>query len=304
MSSFVLIGYPVAHSVSPAMHNAAYRALGLPHQYEAVAAPDEAAVRGVFERIRAGEIAGANVTVPHKRLALELADRADPLAQQAGAANVLVRDRLGRVSAFNTDVLALVQEVGRLSPGASSAAIIGSGGAALAGVLACQKLGMSRVGVVARAWRAATPVAEWPRADEFRRLGATLVPWPERSYADRPEQQLVLGSAWDAWITTSDVIIQATSAGMIGAGPGEAVRDMVPWLEVRPTALAYDVVYNPPDTSFLQAARAAGLKVEGGLGMLVGQAVHAFELWLDRVPPRDVMRHAAEQALGLGSHAP
>ena len=167
-----------------------------------------------------------------------------------------------------------------------------------------QRLGMSRIGVVARAWRAAVPVADWPRADDFRRLGATVIAWPESNYGERPEQQLVAGSAWDAWITASDVIIQATSAGMLGAAPGEAVRDMVPWLGVRPGALAYDVVYNPPDTPCLQAARAAGLKLEGGLGMLVGQAVHAFELWLHVVPPRDVMRQAAERALGLGSHVP
>lgn len=304
MSAFVLIGHPVGHSVSPAMHAAAYRALGLDHDYRAVDAPDEAAVRALLERMRRGEIQGANVTVPHKRLALELADRCDPLAQQAGAANVLVRDRLGRLSAFNTDVLALAQELSRLAPTAETAAVIGSGGAALAGVLACQRLGISRVGVVARAWRGTVPVSEWPRADDFRRLGATVIAWPENSYGVRPEQQLVAGSAWDAWITASDVIIQATTAGMLGASPGEAVRDMVPWLGLRPGALAYDVVYNPPDTPFLQAARAAGLALEGGLGMLVGQAAHAFELWLDVVPPREVMRQAAERALGLGSHAP
>lgn len=303
MSRFVLIGYPIGHSVSPAMHTAAYRALGLPHQYEAVACADEAAVERVFEELRAGTIAGANVTVPHKRLALTLADRADPIAEQAGAANVIVRDRTGRLSAHNTDVLALEQEFSRLAPLPKQVAVIGNGGAALAAVLACRQLGLERIGVVARAWKNQDAPSTWSRAELFQKLGATAIAWPESSYSGRVEHQGVSESAWNAWVTTSDLIIQATSAGMLGGAPGEDVRDIVPWLQLPSSVLAYDVVYNPPVTPFLRAAHAASLRSEGGLGMLVGQAAHAFELWLRVSPPRDVMQKAAEQALGLGAHA-
>jgi shikimate dehydrogenase len=285
------------------MHGAAYRQLGLDHRYEALDVPNEEDFRRVLQRLREGELAGANITVPHKRLALESADRADPLAEQTGAANVLLRDRLGRLVAYNTDVLALVEEIGRLAPSAGTAAIIGSGGAALAAVVACRQLGIERMFVVARSWRGAPKLADWPKADEFRQLGATVVAWPDSTYRDRPEDQLVAESAWDACVTSSDIIIQATSSGMRGGSGGEAVRDIVPWLRVRSSALAYDVVYNPPDTPFLQVARATGLRAEGGLGMLVAQAAHAFELWLDVAPPREVMRLAAEQALSAGRHS-
>jgi shikimate dehydrogenase len=84
---------------------------------------------------------------------------------------------------------------------------------------------------------------------------------------------------------------------MHGADPGDVVRDIVPWLRLDRGVLAYDLVYNPPVTPFLEAARAAGLIVEGGLGMLVGQAALAIELWLGMAPPRDEMRRAAEHAL-------
>jgi shikimate dehydrogenase len=282
------------------MHAAAYRALGLEHHYEPLDCPDEAAVARAFERIRLGEIEGANVTVPHKRLALELADRADPMAEEVGAANVIVRDRTGRLSAHNTDVLALVEELSRLAPAARSVAIIGNGGAALAAVLSCRQLGMDRIGVVARSWRAGADTSTWQKADGFRRMGATVIAWPDTTYSGQVEVQGVSHNAWEAWVTSSDVIVQATSAGMLGGAPGEAVRDIVPWLQLDSTLLAYDVVYNPPSTPFLEAARAAGLKSEGGLGMLIAQASHAFELWLRQRPPREVMRSAAEQALGLG----
>lgn len=302
MSRFILIGHPVGHSVSAPMHTAAYRALGLQHVYEPLDCADQSAVEAAFERIRSGEIEGANVTVPHKRLALRLADRADAVAEQAGAANVLVRDRAGNISAHNTDVLALVEELGRLAPGAKSAAIIGSGGAALAAVLACRQLGIGTIGVVARAWRSEQPSSEWTKAEDFRRLGASVLAWPEHPASGRIESQATTDSLWESWVMDVDLIIQATSAGMAGKGQGEAVRDIVPWLRLRERVCAYDVVYNPPTTPFLEAARASGLAIEGGLGMLIAQAAHAFELWLRVVPPRDVMRKAAEQALGIGGH--
>jgi shikimate dehydrogenase len=98
-------------------------------------------------------------------------------------------------------------------------------------------------------------------------------------------------------VRDADVIVQATSAGMRGAEPGDAVRDIVPWEELGSGVLALDLVYNPPLTPFLNAALAAGLRVEGGLGMLVGQAALAMERWLSITAPRDVMRSAAESEI-------
>jgi len=294
---FVLIGHPVAHSMSPAIHRAAYESLGVDCSYEAVDAPDAVAVTSILEALKSGEIAGANVTVPHKKLALSLADRAHPLAREVGAANVLVRDVDGGVTAHNTDVGALAEELERAAPDARVATVIGTGGGALAAVAACRSIGVRQVAVVGRRWRASQDASTWPGADAFRALGATITAWPERTASAREEQERVADDTWEALVLSSQIIIQATSAGMHGADSGDVVRDIVPWLRLDRGVLAYDLVYNPPVTPFLEAARAAGLIVEGGLGMLVGQAALAIELWLGMAPPRDEMRRAAEHAL-------
>jgi shikimate dehydrogenase len=287
---FILIGHPVGHSISPVIHAAAYAALGLEgHAYEAVDCPDEPAVAVQFARLVAGEVSGANVTVPHKRLAHALAHDAAPSAAAIGAANVLAPVTSGagiRVVAHNTDVSALAEEIERLKPGIRRAAVLGSGGAALAAVAACQRLGAEQILVVARAFRSDAAPASWPAAESFRRLGAEPIAW-----SNAP------GSAWRKRAPTCEVVLQATSAGMLGGGPGEAVRDVVPWEELGPGTLAYDLVYNPPTTPFLEAARRRGLLSSGGLGMLVGQAAHALELWLGVPAPRGTMQEAASQAL-------
>ncbi len=279
---FVLLGHPVSHSMSPAMHREAYSAMGLDYRYDAVDAPDESAVRAAVARIRSGELSGANVTVPWKRLALAEADRLDPLAEDTGAANVLVHDQ-GAVVAHNTDVLALADELRGGATSSGVAAVIGSGGAALAAVVACRSLGIRRIVVTARRWQGE---GAWPRAQGFRRLGAHPMAWPSGT-----------GGDWLDAVRGATLVVQATSAGMLGADDGAAVRDIVPWPEIRPDAVAYDVVYNPPVTPFLRAAQDAGVESRGGLGMLVGQAARSIEIWLGRSPPLDVMRRVAEARL-------
>lgn len=276
-SRFVLLGHPVGHSVSPAIHGAAYRALGVQHHYEACDCPTPEHVRAQVERLRAGEIAGANVTVPHKRLALELADASDESARATGVANVLSRDDSGRIVASNTDAGALADEIASLHARPRRAAIIGAGGAAQAAVVACRSLGIERIGVSSRGWLIGVPREAWAHASVFEALGAESWAWPE---ADRDARAEV----FPAFLRTSDVIIQATSAGMRGAGPGEAVSAWVPWAELEPGAVAIDVVYNPSVTPFLRAAEAAGVTHRGGLGMLVRQAALALRIWLGKAP--------------------
>ncbi len=310
---FVLIGHPVAHSLSPALHAAAYAALGLPHRYELVDTPDEPALGQVLGELRSGALAGANVTVPWKQRALALADEADALATEAGAANVLIPVAGRRLVAANTDVLALETELGGalsgapedvsadgprrdgplgdepearegVAPCAGGAVILGGGGAALAAAVACRRLGLSPLTVTARAW--ASGVGEGPSVAAFRRLGAELVAWPGRDPAPLA-----------ARLSEARLLIQATSAGMHGADSGEALAALVPWANLPRELLAYDVVYTPAVTPFLRCARDAGLCARGGLGMLVEQARHALRLWLGVLPPAGPMRAAAERAL-------
>lgn len=278
---FVLIGHPVSHSISPEIHRAAYRAAGLDHQYEAVDCPDDTAVKLQVQRIRSGEVAGANVTVPHKLLALSLADAVDDSASQVGAANVLLRDAAGKVVAHNTDALALADELGNASV-EQTALVLGNGGAALAAVVACRHTGVGKVYVTARRF-AADLGTSWPRATELRALGAELLPW--HSAALSPVLQ------------HAAFVVQATSAGMKGADSGEELNAVLPWPAVARSALLYDLVYNPAETPFLAKARALGLRGSNGLGMLVGQAGRAFSLWLGIPAPLGAMRAAAERAL-------
>ena len=188
---FAVVGDPIAHSMSPRMHMAAYAALGLPHTYEAIRAnADELAA--VVGRVRSGELAGLNVTVPHKVRVLDLADEIAPSAAGAGAANTLVREPSGRIVAHNTAVPALAAEIARLSPPPGAALVLGTGGASRAAVAALRgELARERVVVRGR------PLA--------------------------PDPALERGVA---------IVVQATSCGMAGADPGELVARAGAWDEL------------------------------------------------------------------------
>jgi shikimate dehydrogenase len=277
---FAVVGDPVGHSKSPAMHAAAYRALGLPHVYEAVrAAADE--LPSVVAMLRSGAYDGLNVTVPHKQRVLSLVDAVDPGARLVGAANTLVRGEGGRITAHNTDAPALAAELRRLAqPGprweGARALVLGSGGAARAAIVAfCTHLGVRDVAVRARSF------------DDAGRRDAFLASAPAPLSAQ----------AWEASRASEErtlAVVQATSAGMTGAAPGDTVAGVVCWDALPPEAVAIDVVYAPRETPWLLAARARGLRCDDGLGMLARQGALAFELWLGVSAPLDAMRRAIE----------
>ena len=276
---FAVIGDPVAHSRSPAMHAAAYRALGLPHSYEAlhVAVAD---LPGVVDALRRAEFQGLNVTVPHKERVLPLVDGIDASARAIGAANALVRTREGNVIAHNTDAPALAAELALLAGqhrdwSRGRALVLGSGGAARAAIAAFAALGVGHIVVRARSFDDAA------RRERF--VAATSVPIEPQPWNGSDESE-----------SATVAIVQATSAGMKGADPGEAAAGAVAWKALPHDAIAIDVVYAPRDTPFVQAARAQGLRSEGGLGMLARQGALAFELWLGIPAPLDVMRAALE----------
>jgi shikimate dehydrogenase len=301
---FSLLGHPVRHSVSPSMCTAAFAALGLPHVYTAIDVPSPAGLGRIADDLRSGVISGCNVTLPYKRAVLDHADAQAESAVEAGAANVLTVDH-GRVVAHNTDAEALARELEDLSPETAAtprprlrAAIIGSGGAALAALVACRRLGFRIVSMTSRSWTDTEAMFESPAAQRARTLGALTAPWPARDEAvpgGNVSQALRL--QWGELVAHSDCVIQATSAGMEGADPGEDVSAIVPWDSLPAHALVYDVVYTPRDTPFLRAAQARGLTAAGGLGMLVRQAALSIALWTGKTPPLDRLRRAAEEAL-------
>jgi shikimate dehydrogenase len=287
---FALIGHPVAHSLSPAIHASAYRELGLPYRYDLVDAATQAELAAAVAEVRAGTIAGANVTVPWKTSALALADRADASAASVGAANTLVRAEDGAVVAHNTDVPGLASELEALVAAPGRVLVFGAGGAALGAVAAARRLGAQRIGVTARRFTIDVAAGAWPGAEALLRLGAELLPWPLSSAHEVAE-----------FAADTALVLQATSAGMHGAGPGREVAAAVPWKFLPREAAAYDLVYNPAVTEFLRAARESGLKASGGLGMLVGQAAYAFELFCGVKAPRAAMEEAARAALAARS---
>jgi shikimate dehydrogenase len=264
---FAVIGDPVAHSKSPRMQAAAFRAMALPHTYEAVRVTESELPR-IVAALRAGDFAGVNVTVPHKERVLALVDSVDDGARAAGAANTLVRTADARVLAFNTDAPALADEI-RALLGAGDlrgirALVLGSGGAARAARLALSR----HLGVLDVVVRARTP-----------RDPATQ-PW-----LPSPDSE-----------ATTRLVLQATSAGMTGADPGDAVAGVVAWDALPGDAAALDVVYAPPETPFLRCARARELRCANGLGMLARQGALALELWLGEKAPLDAMRAALDAA--------
>ena len=278
---FAVVGDPIAHSKSPRMHMAAFRALGLPHTYEAIRATAEE-LPGVVRGLRDGTWHGLNVTVPHKQAVTSLVDALDPSARAVGAVNTLVRGPSGGVVGHNSDVPALVAELRALASdrdaaawGEGEALVLGSGGAARAAVLALGVIGARRITV---------------RARDTEKASALELLLPQ---AGCPALVRVEALAADARADGSYLtIVQATSAGMEGAGPGEAVSGAVAWDALPKECVALDVVYAPPETPFLRAAYGRNLRATNGLGMLTGQGALAFEWWLHVPAPRDAMRAA------------
>jgi shikimate dehydrogenase len=277
---FAVVGDPVAHSRSPAMHTAAFRALGLPHVYEAIRAT-EGDLPAVVARVRDGALDGINITVPHKQRVLALADALDESARVAGAANTIVRQGDGLLVAHNTDAPALAEELRRVGGpavpwGEIRALVLGSGGAARAAVTALGvHLGVRDIAVRARAFD------DPARKDAFVKTAPCPVvaqPWAPDAASE----------------ARTFALVQATSAGMHGAAPGDAAAGAVAWDALPDDAVAIDVVYAPRDTPWLRAARARGLRCDDGLGMLARQGALALELWLGSSAPFAAMRAAIE----------
>jgi shikimate dehydrogenase len=284
---FALLGHPVAHSLSPVIHRAAYRVLGQAHEYELIDVPHESALRSAVASLRAGALQGVNVTVPWKREAFAAADVHHALAERLGVANVLSRDG-DRIVAHNTDALALEAEFKQLVS-TNRAIVLGSGGATPAVVAAAVAAGIAEIYVSARRFDARQPPGDWPGATEFSRLGAKLLAWPKTSDAAR--------TAFEDACQPAGLVVQCTSAGMQGKDSGEPLATLVPWARLPADALAYDLVYAPLETPFLRVAREAGRRTAHGLNMLVGQAALSIEIWLGQRPPAEPLLAAALQEL-------
>ena len=277
--TIALLGHPVAHSISPAFQQAALEALGIDATYEAWDTP-LADLPSAIERLRSGSVLGANVTVPHKVEAMRLVDQPDGLCELVGAANTII-NRDGRLHATNTDVagiLSALKDAGAELAG-KNIVVIGAGGAARAVVVAMRRAGAAQVTVANRTEE---------RARALVALGGTEL--------DVRACPLDLESApLHAAMGAAHVVIQSTSLGMLH-GPDEATTP-IPTELFRRWQVAFDLVYVPERTPFLEAAEQAGATAVGGLAILVHQGAASFRLWTGQEPPLPVMFEAARAAL-------
>ena len=277
-----VIGSPIAHSLSPLLHSAAFAALGLGATWHSLAfevAPGQAA--GALEAMRRADISGLSVTMPHKADVVALVDECTEVAQRLNAVNCIASTE-GVLLGTNTDGEGFVASLARgadFTPAGRRCVVIGAGGAARAVVLALADGGASHISVLNRTpERAATAAALAGRA-------GSVVPPGERALAE------AVGSA--------DLVVNATPFGMAGASPAGAGGG-APWL-VAPQLLhegqvAADLVYAPRPTRWLVEAAAAGARSVDGLGMLVHQAAAQLVLWTGEPAPVEAMWEAAETA--------
>jgi shikimate dehydrogenase len=265
-----LLGQPVAHSHSPALHNAAFSALGIDANYEAWDVSPEGLNKAV-EALRRSDCMGANVTAPHKQAAVAMMDEVSDEVRALGALNTIVNDG-GRLIGETTDARGLERAMrdAQIDPSGSACLVLGAGGAARATVWALGSMGARSVLVLNR-----TP-------EHAQQLVTMLQP-------HFPHTVLTCGQLAQAAQPCTErltLIVNATSMGHHGGAP-----------EVHagcysPQCVALELAYNPPETGFMVAARAAGARAENGLGMLVQQAALAFERWTGQVPPAAVLEAA------------
>jgi shikimate dehydrogenase len=273
-----LLGFPAHHSMGPAIHNAAFEALGLPLVYVAhdVAPADlAAAVVGA----RALGYRGLSVTMPHKVAALSLVDEVDAMARAIGCINTVVNQD-GRLVGYNSDGQGALDALGRagISPRGRRVLVLGSGGAARAVAMTVAVRGqpaeLEILGVI---------------EDELLRLG--------RDVAERAgvvvKARMLDDKALAAAVAQADVLLHCTPVGMTP----DTARSLVPRGLLRPDLAVFDAVYNPRRTLLIAQAAERGCLVVEGMEMFLGQAMVQFELWTGQEAPAEVMRKVIEARL-------
>ena len=267
-----VIGWPVTYSLSPVIHEAAFRALGTNWRYLHLPVPP-GALREAINRLASDGYAGANVTIPHKTQAAGIATPLSEDAARLKAVNTLVLADAsdGTLAGYNTDAPGFANFLARdadWDPSGRSALIYGAGGAARACVLALARGGLASLVVAVR---------ETSRAERLLHLAASL---------GVSTETVMFGAALGR---SCDLVLNATPVGRGG--------ENLPLPKLGPKVLVVDLIYRPTPTALLEAARGAGAPAFGGLGLLVHQAALSFELFTGAPAPLEIMREAALSGL-------
>jgi len=250
-----VIGHPIRHSRSPLIHGTWLSQYGIAGSYEAIDVAPEG-LPAFIERLRQGEFAGGNVTIPHKEAVFALCDSVDPLARTIGAVNTLVRQADGKLHGFNTDYMGFLGNLDQNAPGwdrsRGRAIVLGAGGASRAILVALRERGLTEIALLNRTEEKAVALA--------REIEGPFLPGRLDRFAD--------------FAPGASLLVNTTSIGMHGSRFDDLDLSLLP-----KAALVTDAVYVPLVTPLLADARSLGLRTVDGLGMLLHQAVPGFEAW-------------------------
>jgi shikimate dehydrogenase len=273
-----LLGYPLSHTLSPAMHNAAFAALHLSYIY--LPFPVEPVhLQMAVNGIRALNLRGVNVTIPHKESILPWLDCVTPEAQLIGAVNTIVNDD-GVLTGHNTDgpgFIRALEEANEVGLRERNVLVVGTGGAARAVAVSLALHGVGRIVVAGRTLHKAQLITD---------VISTKI-------CDRCASVIDINSPLFAReINNADIIVNTTPLGMF---PHHDIPPFIDLSHCNQGALICDLVYNPMETSLLKRARQLGLGTISGIGMLIWQGALAFELWTGQKPPIELMRHTVQK---------
>ncbi len=274
---FAVIGSPIAHSRSPEMHQAAYRALGIDATYERILVAPEA-LEGFVAALPTSGLGGVNVTLPHKERIASLVDVSTKVATSVGAVNCVTVLDDGRLEGDNTDAPGSIRALAEAGCEVCGrrCVVLGAGGAARAAVVGLVEAGAEEVVIAARRPDAAEALV----AGLTRHLGAP------------PLRASGLGEELEGVFAAAGLLVQATSATLKDTETARTFAASLPLAALPATAVVTDLVYAPLCTTVLAAAEARGLTTVDGLGLLIHQGALSFERWLGRTAPIDVMRRA------------
>lgn len=277
-TTFAVLGHPVSHSLSPAMHNASLRALGLNAIYLAYDVREQDVPTAIKGMCALG-FGGTNVTIPLKHAAYACMDHLAPCAKRLGVVNT-VAYRDGETTGYNTDgvgLLADLREQFGLHPRGLKTLVLGCGGAGRAVALTMAAEGAAQIMLANR-----TPARAAELADDVRAAGAT-------------SDVRVLPDDAEAWIEASlesDLVIQCTSSGM-----RSDEHSLLPARAFRRDQCVYDLIYTQERTSLLHCAAATGARIANGLGMLLHQGAESFHIWTGQRADTHAMRVALQEAV-------
>jgi len=276
MNIYGVIGWPIKHSLSPAMHNAAFKELGIEAEYKLFEVRPEGLEDFILTR---KDTAGFNVTVPHKEKCMAFLDSIDPIASSIGAVNTIVI-KSGELAGYNTDSLGFITALGKdldFSVKGKSVFVLGSGGASRAVSFSLAANGAKKIILTDLFLNKVKSLAE--NVGKFYPGCKVDILEPKKIYREAD-----LGGA--------DLLVNATPLGLKESDPALFDKSVF-----RKGLAVYDLVYNPEKTKLVKFAQDSGLKASGGLGMLLYQGAESFKLWTGRNAPIDTMRKALNLAI-------